>query len=113
MGTAALTRTGPPSCERSCSAGRTTFRCRHHRWPRRSSPRSPRHRTRGVGLGGPARVGQRRRRRDLYPTATALAIPSLAEGFSLPALEAMSAGVPVLLSDIDVHRYVGASSLPT
>ncbi len=30
--------------------------------------------------------------RDLYSTATALAIPSLAEGFSLPALEAMGAG---------------------
>jgi len=52
----------------------------------------------------------------LYSTATALAIPSLAEGFSLPTLEAMSAGVPVLLSDIDVHRYVGgdaASFFPT
>ena len=46
----------------------------------------------------------------LYSTATALAIPSLAEGFSLPALEAMSAGVPVLLSDIDVHRYVGGDA---
>jgi glycosyltransferase involved in cell wall biosynthesis len=43
----------------------------------------------------------------LYSTASALAIPSLAEGFSLPTLEAMSAGVPVLLSDIEVHRYVG------
>ena len=48
----------------------------------------------------------------LYSTATALAIPSLAEGFSLPALEAMSAGVPVLLSDIDVHRYVGGDGGP-
>ncbi|MGK3953407.1 glycosyltransferase family 4 protein [Microbacterium sp. I2] len=46
----------------------------------------------------------------LYSTATALAIPSLAEGFSLPTLEAMSAGVPVLLSDIDVHRYVGGDA---
>ncbi|WP_127818404.1 glycosyltransferase family 4 protein [Microbacterium sp. CPCC 204701] len=46
----------------------------------------------------------------LYSTATALAIPSLAEGFSLPTLEAMSAGVPVLLSDIDVHRYVGGGA---
>ncbi len=46
----------------------------------------------------------------LYSTATALAIPSLAEGFSLPALEAMSAGVPVMLSDIDVHRYVGGNA---
>ena len=46
----------------------------------------------------------------LYSTATALAIPSLAEGFSLPTLEAMGAGVPVLLSDIDVHRYVGGDA---
>lgn len=46
----------------------------------------------------------------LYSIATALVIPSLAEGFSLPALEAMSAGVPVLLSDIDVHRYVGGDA---
>ncbi|MDL9980327.1 glycosyltransferase family 4 protein [Microbacterium sp. ASV49] len=46
----------------------------------------------------------------LYSTSTALAIPSLAEGFSLPTLEAMSAGVPVLLSDIDVHRYVGGDA---
>ncbi|MFS0733670.1 glycosyltransferase family 1 protein [Microbacterium sp. 1P10UB] len=48
--------------------------------------------------------------RELYSTASALAIPSLAEGFSLPTLEAMGAGVPVLLSDIDVHRYVGGSA---
>lgn len=46
----------------------------------------------------------------LYSTATALAIPSFAEGFSLPTLEAMEAGVPALLSDIDVHRYVGGDA---
>lgn len=46
----------------------------------------------------------------LYSVASALAIPSLAEGFSLPTLEAMSAGVPVLLSDIEVHRYVGGDA---
>lgn len=48
--------------------------------------------------------------RDLYSTTTALAIPSLAEGFSLPTLEAMAAGIPVLLSDIDVHRFVGGDA---
>jgi glycosyltransferase involved in cell wall biosynthesis len=48
--------------------------------------------------------------RELYSRATSLAIPSLAEGFSLPTLEAMGAGVPVLLSDIDVHRYVGGDA---
>lgn len=47
---------------------------------------------------------------ELYSTATALAIPSLMEGFSLPTLEAMSAGVPVLLSDMGVHRYVGGDA---
>lgn len=46
----------------------------------------------------------------LYSIATALAIPSFAEGFSLPTLEAMKAGVPALLSDIDVHRYVGGEA---
>lgn len=48
--------------------------------------------------------------RHLYSTATALAIPSYAEGFSLPALEAMAAGIPVLLSDIRVHRFVGGDA---
>lgn len=48
--------------------------------------------------------------RHLYSTATALAIPSYAEGFSLPALEAMAAGVPVLLSDIAVHRFVAGDA---
>lgn len=46
----------------------------------------------------------------LYSTASALAIPSYAEGFSLPALEAMAAGIPVLLSDIRVHRFVGGDA---
>ncbi|NUJ89319.1 glycosyltransferase family 4 protein [Plantibacter sp. MCCC 1A11337] len=43
---------------------------------------------------------------ELYRTTTALAVPSFAEGFSLPPLEAMLSGVPVLVSDIDVHREV-------
>lgn len=46
----------------------------------------------------------------LYSVASALAIPSLAEGFSLPTLESMGAGVPTLLSDIEVHRYVGGTA---
>lgn len=48
--------------------------------------------------------------RELYETASALVIPSRAEGFSLPTLEAMGAGIPVLLSDIRVHRYVGGDA---
>ena len=36
--------------------------------------------------------------------ARALLAPSLAEGFDLPSVEARSVGVPVLASDIQVHR---------
>lgn len=46
----------------------------------------------------------------LYAEATALAIPSYAEGFSLPALESMAAGIPTLLSDIGVHRFVAGDA---
>jgi glycosyltransferase involved in cell wall biosynthesis len=38
-------------------------------------------------------------REQLYAGARALALPSLDEGFGLPALEAMSAGVPVVASN--------------
>jgi glycosyltransferase involved in cell wall biosynthesis len=36
----------------------------------------------------------------LYKNATCLAFPSLYEGFGLPVLEAMAAGVPVLTSNV-------------
>jgi glycosyltransferase involved in cell wall biosynthesis len=40
----------------------------------------------------------------LYSGATAVAIPSLAEGFGLPAVEAAACGAPTVLSEIAAHR---------
>lgn len=42
----------------------------------------------------------------LYRQARAIAIPSLHEGFGLPVLEGMEAGVPVIASDIPAFREV-------
>lgn len=42
-----------------------------------------------------------------YRHARALVFPSLAEGYGLPIVEALAAGLPVLASDIPVHREVG------
>jgi len=41
-----------------------------------------------------------------YRGATALVLPSLYEGFGLPAVEAMQLGIPVICSDIPVLREV-------
>lgn len=46
----------------------------------------------------------------LFETATALIDSTLATGFSLPTLEAMAIGLPVLLADTDVFREVGAEA---
>jgi alpha-1,3-rhamnosyl/mannosyltransferase len=40
----------------------------------------------------------------LYSGASAVALPSLAEGFGLPAVEAAACGAAVVLSDIAAHR---------
>jgi glycosyltransferase involved in cell wall biosynthesis len=40
----------------------------------------------------------------LYSGATAVVIPSLAEGFGLPAVEGAACGAPMVLSDLPAHR---------
>lgn len=42
----------------------------------------------------------------IYKKAEAFVFPSLAEGFGLPGLEAMSAGIPLICSDIPVFREI-------
>ena len=42
-----------------------------------------------------------------YAGATAVLVPSLAEGFGLPVIEALACGAPVIASDIPVLREVG------
>jgi glycosyltransferase involved in cell wall biosynthesis len=46
----------------------------------------------------------------LYRAATCFALPSLAEGFGLPVLEAMARGTPVCCSEISVLREVGGEA---
>ena len=47
---------------------------------------------------------------ELFGTATALIDSTLATGFSMPTLEAMSVGLPVLLADTEVFREVGGDA---
>jgi len=44
---------------------------------------------------------------NLYAGASAVLVPSLAEGFSLPLVEGLAIDVPILCSDITVHHEVG------
>jgi glycosyltransferase involved in cell wall biosynthesis len=53
------------------------------------------------------------RRRALYSGACLLVLPSLEEGFGLPVLEAMAAGVPVVVSDRgSLPEVVGEAARP-
>jgi len=47
---------------------------------------------------------------DLYANATVFAFPSLIEGFGLPVLEAMAAGLPVVASDADAVQEAAADA---
>jgi glycosyltransferase involved in cell wall biosynthesis len=44
---------------------------------------------------------------NLYAGASAVLVPSLAEGFGIPVIEALACGTPVIASDIPVLREVG------
>jgi glycosyltransferase involved in cell wall biosynthesis len=46
----------------------------------------------------------------LYSSATAVVLPSIVEGFGLPAVEAMHCGAPVVASDIPALREVCAGA---
>lgn len=48
---------------------------------------------------------------DAYQRSTALIFASRIEGFGLPLMEALSMGLPVLASDIEIHREIGGEAL--
>ena len=48
--------------------------------------------------------------RKLVANARALLMPSFAEGFGLPVIEALSLGTPIIASDIDVFREIAGGA---
>lgn len=50
------------------------------------------------------------RMQALVAHARAMLMPSFAEGFGMPVVEALAAGVPVICSDISAHREVGGDA---
>lgn len=44
---------------------------------------------------------------DLYRQASLVVVPSIAEGFGLPLVEALASGGTVICSDIEVFRWIG------
>ena len=53
----------------------------------------------------------RTRLAELYRDAAAVLVPSEAEGFGLPVIEALACGAPVVATDLPVLREVGGSAV--
>jgi glycosyltransferase involved in cell wall biosynthesis len=47
---------------------------------------------------------------SLLDSTSALAVPSFAEGFGLPIIDAMARGIPVIISDLPVFREIAADA---
>jgi glycosyltransferase involved in cell wall biosynthesis len=49
--------------------------------------------------------------RHIMANARALLMPSRAEGYGLPIVEALATGTPVIASDLDVFREIGGARM--